>query len=259
MRNLALLHRLVVPDQAGEDGQARGGRRRPPVRPRRTGPEIEHRAGVGVKAAPRRPGVVRLVDLALLAHQHGGMAVLVRRDGQVERERIRPRLALRRIQEGHLHARLRGRHHQEGLAVRAAEARLELERARAHEGEVVVRARIYGVCRDVAVPGVVERKHRAAGERGLDRLRASIRRPGIRRRRHAAVGRRSEQWRGRSSASAEDEQDECAAHRRIQTTADVEFTPFAGAAQRPPACCQAVSRAASPFLPKIRAPSTPSS
>ena len=63
MPDLALLHRFVVPHEPRQDGEAGCGCRGPAVRPRSARDEIEHGAGIGVKAGAGREVKPRLGGL----------------------------------------------------------------------------------------------------------------------------------------------------------------------------------------------------
>ena len=167
----ALLHDLVVADEAGVDRQPGGVGGGPAVGPQGVRAEVEHRARAGLprRAAALRVGGEQLVELArgVVDHEHVAVAVARRAalDRRVRRDRVRARVALVVVLEAHRHLRLAGADVHERDADRAAvperaEVGVQLGRrpdAR-HPGG---RAGVHGAGGDVGVPRVVGREGRA--------------------------------------------------------------------------------------------------
>ena len=139
----ARLH-LVVAHQAGEDREARGVGRRPAAGAQGVGVEVPDGPGARRRARCAVLRVVELVQGAGARVDHEGVPVAGRLCAafyrRVGTERVRTRIALRGVLEGHVHQGLGGRHHRVGNAVRGAgvvrgaEVRMQVGGGAVHAG-----------------------------------------------------------------------------------------------------------------------------
>jgi hypothetical protein len=152
---------LVVADESRKNGQARGVGRRPAVGTQRVRSQVEDGTGVGVPASSAEARGVHLVEPAgpLLQREH--VAVGPALHGRVGRDRVGTGIGLVGFGEHDRQLRLGGGHHDVGHPVARVGAEVGMEmQIRADGGDVGARSIVDGVGGDVAVPGVVGRKHR---------------------------------------------------------------------------------------------------
>ncbi len=164
---------LVVAQQAGQDRETGGVGRRPPRGTQGVGAQVPDRPGPAVEPPGAVLGVVELVERARRGVDHDGVAVsggvLPSLDRGVGAEGIRSRVALAGVLERDVHKRLSRGDNGVGNAVgvrriaRRPEVGMQERRRGVHAGEPLGAVHIDGQRRDVGVPDVVGREHRASG------------------------------------------------------------------------------------------------